>query len=115
MAEKLVDLKMSPAEAKRNMGIGKPVEADLPEYPWGTRFTLRDEHLKKMGLSAKDFEIGAEVSIVAVGRICEVSSRDARKPKTEVEIQMTKLRIEMDEAQAEKKAFENVVAKDAKK
>lgn len=70
MAEKLVDMKYTKAEAKAEAAeYSKP---QGPEYPWGLQIRLEDDELKKLGITSMP-AVGEEMSLDVVVRVTSVS------------------------------------------
>jgi hypothetical protein len=74
-----------------------------PRYPWGLQLRLENESLEKLGITELP-EAGAECKIVAIGKVVSVEKRDVDGGETRrhVEIQITKLAINHDDASFEK-------------
>lgn len=100
--DKMVDLKSSPEERKKEAKSMMATPSwKPPPYPYGTRITLNDAHAKAFpGLL--DCKIGQEVTITAKAKIIEISeSTDAREGSKQescsVEFQITKLALDYEQ------------------
>lgn len=89
---KLVSLKLSTKEAKKDYGSPESVSR-LPEYPYGTRLSFDNETVEKLDL--EDVEVRQKVTITAEGYVSEKSTRDIVKgeARTNVEIQLTDISV----------------------
>jgi hypothetical protein len=85
-----VNLKLDPASKRTLM---EPAQPEPPQYPWGTRLTLDDEVLKKLGLD-KLPEVGAELVVYGMAKAVAVRS-DATEHggSRSVELQITDLSV----------------------
>ena len=119
MSDGYVHLKASKAK-KGEKGSVAAIDSHEPEYPYGTRVRLGDEHVQKVygdDLPA----VGTEHEIHAKGKITEASERDGEGRHVEIQITHMKrpkakersVRDDLDEATeaAEKKAAEKMPAK----
>lgn len=70
MAENLVDMKYTKAEAKAE--ASEYTKPQGPEYPWGLQIRLEDEELKKLGITSMP-AVGQEMSLDVVVRVTSVS------------------------------------------
>ena len=81
MADKLVSMKITAAERKKNEPSTSPVEQDQPQYPYGLQLDLEHEALKKLGVAlpkvGKDFTLIANVTVTRVSSY-ESVGQDAR-------------------------------------
>lgn len=91
-----VDMALSPQEQAENMPIAANI--DTPKYPWGLCISLTNDELEKMGVEAKDFQVGDMINFDVLGKVTAVSERDASEgPCCRVEIQITGISVEDDE------------------
>lgn len=90
---KLASLKRSKEEQKP-MDIPCCADGEQPDYPWGTRLSLGDEELAKLGLTELP-AAGTPVAISAMGMIVSTSEDtvDGGKPNRRCEIQITDLAV----------------------
>lgn len=93
---KTVSLKLSEAEKKQDLGMAAPMPPKGPRYPWGTRLDLDNETLKKLGMKAASFEVGAEMSIVGRAEVTSISSNTDSdgKERSSVTLQIVSLGVE---------------------
>lgn len=98
---KLVSMEMDAEEASEE---GAPADADPPKYSYGTRISLDDSLIEKLGLT--DCKVGDVVTIQAKGRVISYSESEQRDGDEECrcEIQITHMAIEAGGADKEKKA-----------
>ena len=76
MADKLISLKRSAEDKRKDMGNPAPIEAMAPDYPWGTCLDLGSDELKKLGFT-KLPAIGAELTLTAKVRVTRISESAA--------------------------------------
>jgi hypothetical protein len=93
----MVDLK-SPKKTEKEMKLGAmPTSVEQDQYPWGTRITLGEEQIAKMGDVYDNAEVGGDVDITAKGQVVAkranaVKGVDGKnKMDRSMEIQMTKM------------------------
>lgn len=98
---KLVDMKQSKSEKRKDMGISP---ATKPGYPYGLELRLGHEELKKLGLDISKFKAGEPVAIAAQGSITNIRSSDSERDgkNNSIEIQLKK--VSLSKGKAEKKA-----------
>lgn len=65
---------MAYSEKEKKEYIKHATVADAPEFPWGLELRLEKEQLDKLGLEG---DVGAEVAIVANGRIVSKSASES--------------------------------------
>lgn len=63
-AKKLVSLKRTPEDKRKDMGGPAPAEAMAPDYPWGTCLHLDLDELEKLGMK-KLPEVGSVLTLTA--------------------------------------------------
>lgn len=103
MADKLVDMKYTKAEAKAEaQEYSNPSTG--PEYPWGLQIRLEDEELSKLGIKALP-EIGAEFHFTVVATVQSASQTQMASGKTDrcVSLQITMLGVDLKESAEEEK------------
>jgi hypothetical protein len=87
---KLVDLKLTKKEKKESAPCAV---SGMPDYPWGTRLSLNDEALDKLGMKTLP-RVGDKVSVTGVGVITSVSQHESEKRDDRcVEIQIQQLAV----------------------
>jgi len=97
MAQKMVSLKMTPKEAKTDMGIGNPPSGkmDLPKYPYDTKVRLGTETLAKLGISPADFKVGEVMEITARVEVAETSMSERQSgERNSLELQITDIALD---------------------
>ena len=88
---KLVDLKMTKKEKKES---APTAVSGMPDYPWGTRLSLNDEALEKLGMKTLP-RVGDKVQVTGVGVITSVSQHESEKREDRnVEIQIQQIGID---------------------
>lgn len=77
MAEtpKLVSLKRTPEDKRKDMGEPAPIEAMAPDYPWGTCIHLDTDELEKLGIK-KLPEVGTVLTLTAKVRVTRRSESE---------------------------------------
>lgn len=78
----IVSMKQTPEEATEGSVCAAPNPGEAPLYPWGTRLTLNDETLKKLGIALP--AVGA--SFVMTARVEVISARADKVQSGEAEI-----------------------------
>lgn len=100
MAAKLVSMKRSAADKRKDMGSPCSVESIAPDYPWGLCVNMDGDELDKLGL--KDLpEVGTEFMLMAKVKVTSVNqSASESKKKGEydesrrITLQITDLALE---------------------
>ncbi len=91
----LVNLKLSPAEAKE---ITTPDPSDGPKYPYGLRISLDDDTLKKLGLTELP-AIDTKLVLTARAEVCSTSDYDSQSGShRSLDLQITELALEPEPA-----------------
>jgi len=91
---KLKSLKLSKSESKA-AGPCCDTKPSGPRYPYGTCIRLDKEALAKLGLKVKNFTVGEDVTVEAVGTVKSLrSSEGTDYDSSEVEIQLEELGVE---------------------
>lgn len=92
---KLVDLKLSKADAKDEAGCAP--SSDKPLYPYGTTLYLDEDEQKKLGI--KDMpDVGTEFPIEALVVVVGTSERQTQDgTRKTLDLQITKLGIGIEE------------------
>lgn len=78
----LVSMKQTPEEAAEGSVCAAPNPGEAPLYPYGTRITLNDDALKKLGIALP--AVGASFNMMA--RVEVVSARADKVQDGEAEI-----------------------------
>ena len=105
MAEKLVDMKFTKAEAKAQAEeYSKPSPDNEPSYPWGLEIRLEDESLAKLGITTLP-EIGAEFHLSVVATVKSASESRMASGRTDrcVCLQITMMGIDLEESAEEER------------
>jgi hypothetical protein len=116
--DKLVDLKKSPAAAKKE----NAVQYKPSPYGYGTSISLDHEQLKKLGITELP-EVGDEYQITATGKVTSASmnASESSGSRTSLSIQITHLKLTHEDEAKEKKETpaqekaEQLTSKPAKK
>lgn len=96
---KLVDMKMSKEEAKKNgMAVEtSPGKADNgPKYPWGLEISLENDVLDKLGINIDTARIGKEYTISAVCETTSISENESKNGSSykTIRLQIKKMSVE---------------------
>lgn len=91
-------------EAKNDLCIpcdASPNKKLEPVFPWGLRITLENDQLKKLGLTAADFEIGSIIHLHAMSRVTSITEDQRKSGDTmcRVELQIEQLACENEDAE----------------
>ena len=88
---KLVSLELDDEE---KLDFCAPMPCERPDYPYGTRISLTEKELEKLGLDA-DCDVGDMVDMRCFGTVTSVSKNvDGDKQSCHVEIQIERMAIE---------------------
>lgn len=88
----LKNTKKDKAEQKKENTIG---DASFHDYPWGLRIDLNDDVMEKLGLTAKNFKVGATVTLTAKCTVKEVRTTERNgKADQSLELQITAMDID---------------------
>lgn len=89
----LVNMKMSPKEAKEEVGLATDA-ADAPEYPWGLTIDLCDESLTQLGITTLP-AVGTKLSLQALVTVTRVSASETQggTPSRSVGLQITDMAL----------------------
>jgi hypothetical protein len=115
MADKLVDMKFTKAEAKAQAEeYSKPSPDNEPSYPWGLEIRLEDESLAKLGIKTLP-EIGAEfhLSVVAMVKSASESRMASGRVDRCVCLQITMMGVDLEESAAEERGEKSTPASEA--
>lgn len=97
----LVSMKQTPEEATEGSPCAAPAPGEAPLYPYGTRLTLGDDELKKLGIALP--AVGASFMLMA--RVEVVSARADKVQDGEAEIgadlQITDMELQPEGAQSD--------------
>lgn len=105
MADKLIDMQYTKAEAKAEAEeYSKPSPDNEPKYPWGLQIRLEDEELKKLGIKELP-EVGAEFTLTVVAEVQSATESKMASGRTDrcVCLQITAMSIDEEESAAEEK------------
>lgn len=91
----MVSLKLSKKKAKEQNG--GPVEASMPEYPYGTRLDIEGDKIDALGL--EDCAVGDKLTFTIRVEVIGIreNKRQDREDDHEVELQITDIETEDDE------------------
>lgn len=112
MANQLVDMKFTKAEAKAQAEeYTKPSPDNEPSYPWGLEIRLEDESLAKLGITTLP-EIGAEFHLSVVATVKSASESRMASGRTDrcVCLQITMLGVDLEESAADEKGEKSTPA-----
>lgn len=95
MDGKLVSMKLSKKDADAKMEPSS-VAMQGPAYPYGLSLTLDDDALEKLGLTMKDFTVGASMTLIAKVDVTAVSSSEYKgeDARQSISLQITALCLE---------------------
>lgn len=96
----MVSLERTKAEKKKDKAGMSPMSSpsEGPDYPYGLTFELRDESLKKLGMSTLP-EVGEKMCVYAMVEVVRTSQRAGKdSADREVGFQITSLKFEKDAA-----------------
>lgn len=116
MADKLVDMKFTKAEAKAEAEeYSKPSLDNEPQYPWGLQIRLEDESLAKLGITDLP-EIGAEYHLTVIAEVQSATESKMASGKTDrcVCLQITMMGIDLEESAASEKGEKSTPAAEAR-
>jgi hypothetical protein len=93
MSGKMVSLKRE-GKRKTDEDACSPVDASL--YPWGTRISLDDEALRKMGLDLKSVRVGDGLRLRGDVQVLEIAmeQRQEKGERRRLELQITRMGLE---------------------
>lgn len=108
MKSKMIDLKMTEKQAKKNYGLASPSKADMPKYPYGTSLSFNKEQIEKID-ALQGAKVGDMLHVNGMGKVVSVSQRDHGRGSghRDVEIQIQKIEI-MPQKSAAKKMRDEV-------
>lgn len=92
---KMVSLAQSPEKVKESVPEIVADNAKGPTYPWGLCLRLEKEQLEKLKLKAN---VGDTIHVFALGKVTSVSEREE---SASVEIQLTDMAAENEDAENE--------------
>lgn len=72
MEPKLVSMKRSVKDKRKDMGSCAPIECIAPDYPWGLVLRLESDELDKLGLKELP-KVGTEMPMSITVRVTSVS------------------------------------------
>lgn len=90
----MTSMKMTP-KMKREMSPEVASSgSNAPEYPYGTKLTVEDDHVHKLGMD--DAMVGEEVMVTGKGKVvaCRKNDMEGGKGKKSVEVQMTEMKMD---------------------
>lgn len=95
----LVNMKMSPEEAKEEYGV--PDTGNAPEYPYGLTLSLCDESMAQLGMTSLP-AVGSKVMITAMATVTSTSSDSRQDGDTEqrVGLQITDMEVKAGEGKS---------------
>lgn len=96
------------SEKTKGKGGASPTEPHEPDYPYGTRIHMNDDHVKKV--YGDDVpEVGEEHDIHARGKVTEMSDRDGEGKR--LEIQITHMKKQPSKGKSVREDLEEAAAK----
>lgn len=92
---KLVSMKTTPAEAKKEAAESTGMADTQPEYPYGLTISLDDAMLKKLGIEGMP-AIGAEMMLSARVEVCSASqyATVGRETEQHLSLQITDMALD---------------------
>lgn len=93
----MVDMSISPEEAKENMFIPGDISKE-PRYPYGLSICLTQKELDKLNVDYSDWQVGDHFHIRAMSKITSISENETEGGKTcRIEMQIVALSGENEE------------------
>lgn len=94
MATKLVSMKRTKDDKRKDMGSPAEVTSIAPDYPWGLCIHLEADELAKLGMKEMP-TVGTEMPITAVVKVTRVSQSavEGSDDQKSVDLQVTSLGI----------------------
>ncbi|WP_138651730.1 capsid staple protein [Pseudoxanthomonas sp. X-1] len=90
---KLVSMKKTDEEEKKEASSECCGDYKEPDYPWGLRVRLEDEQLEALGIGSMP-PVGAPMELQALAKVISVSEEQVEgKPKRCLELQITDLAV----------------------
>lgn len=100
----MVDMALSPKEAKAEAAVVEPAESSSPKYPWNLCLCLQEEQLAKLNLKALP-AVGEMIHLFALAKVTSITSNErqgsdgAAETDRRVELQITHLAVESEDAE----------------
>lgn len=90
---KLVSMKRSAKDRRKDAGAPAPMESIGPDYPWGLCIHFDRDELEKLGIDTKKLpSVGTQMGMhvkVKVTAVRQVQYGDEREEETSVDLQIT--------------------------
>ena len=99
MAKKLVSMKRTAEDKRKDMGQPCPVDCIVPDYPWGLTLNLETDELQKLGMAMLP-EVGTEYTMTATVKVTRkeesatTTERGAKSERRCIALQVTDLALE---------------------
>lgn len=101
MAVQMVDLALSPEEAKLG-GPSVVTDSEAPRYPWGLTLTLDEKTLEKLKVDHSDWSVGDIFHLHAIARVTSVSEHENQNGNScNVGLQIVAMGAESEDAENE--------------
>jgi len=96
---KMIDMANEPEKKEAEPAVS--VDYSPPKYPWGLCIRLDETQLKKLDLDLADVGVGDTIHLFALAKVTSLSSseREDAKPSQSVELQITHLAVEDEDAE----------------
>lgn len=106
----MTDMRRSPEEKQ---ATGVPVSCGGSDYPYGLAISLDDESLKKLDVDFDSIEIGETYHLFVMAKVTAKSrnERDAGEPRECVELQITHMGAESEDAENEQSEAKEPLSK----
>ena len=101
----MVDMAMTPKERAENAPVMPTSEYDGPKYPWGLSISLDEDALEKLEVDFESIEVGETYHLFVLAKVTAKSNseRESGEPRKCVEMQITHMGAESEDAEDKEK------------
>ena len=101
----MVSMEMTPEQKAENSAPTGLIDYDPPKYPYGLCLSLESEQLEALEVDFDSIEVGGTYHLFVLAKVTAKSSsdRESGKPCKRVELQVTHMAAESEDAENEEK------------